>query len=57
MLPPSSGSDCRSYTIRRHLCPEEDSIRTGHVTLVVCDNILSDASEVPESPLNGMGPN
>jgi hypothetical protein len=57
MLPPSSGSDSRSYTIRRHLCPEEDSIRMGHVTLVVHDNILSDTIEVAESPLNGMGPN
>jgi len=56
MLPPSSGSDCRSYTIRRHLCSDEGSIRTEHVTLVVYD-ILPDASEVPEPPLNGMGPN
>jgi len=57
MLPPSSGSDCRSYTIRRHLCSDEDSIRTGHVTLVVHDSILPDSSEVPEPALYGMGPN
>lgn len=55
MLSPSSGSD--SVIHDSPPCPEEDSIYMGHVTLVMHDSMLSDASEVPESPLNGMGPN